>query len=179
MLGPLLGDPVAAGTRWRRCAATPWPPRRGTGWSRCTGWYRPSPAPSSLPGGEQWQRAAAALVEAAIPADGQLPGAWRACALLLPHARAVLDLTSPGIWRVAQSLGYSGSYAAARDLFALIAAAHRDSADYGPEHPVTLTARHELAFWTGEAGTRPGPATSTPPCCPSASGSPAPSTATP
>ena len=159
--------------------------------------------------------------EAAIPADGQPPGAWPACALLLPHARAVLDLTSGGIWQVARSLGFSGSYAAARDLFTLIADAHRDSEDYGPEHPDTLTARANLAYWTGEAGDAAGardqyaallpvgervlgpehPDTLTtrgnlarwtgeagdaagardqsPPCCPSTSGSWAPSTPTP
>jgi hypothetical protein len=69
--------------------------------------------------------------------------------VLLPHARAVLDLTSGGIWRIAQYLGYSGSYPAARDLFGLIADAHRDSADYGPGHRDTLAARGLLAAWTG------------------------------
>ena len=102
----------------------------------------------------QWQQAAAALVEAAVPADPQLPAAWPACAVLLPHARAVLDLTSGGIWQIAQYLGYSGSYPAARDLFALIADAHRDSEDYGPEHPDTLAARANLADWTGRGGGR-------------------------
>ena len=33
--------------RWPRCAGTRWPPPLETGWSRCTGWCRPSPAPSS------------------------------------------------------------------------------------------------------------------------------------
>ncbi len=57
-----------------------------------------------LPAGQasQWQQAAAALVEAAVPADPQLPAAWPACTVLLPHARAVLDLTSGGLWRIAQ-----------------------------------------------------------------------------
>ena len=72
--------------------------------------------------------------------------------LLLPHARAVLDLTSGGMRQIARYLGNRGSYAAARDLFQLIADAHRDSDDYGPEHPETLTARHNLAVWTGVAG---------------------------
>ena len=78
------------------------------------------------------------------------------CAVLLPHARAVLDLTSDGMWQIAQYLGYSGSYPAARDLFRLIADAHRDSDAYGPEHPDTLGARHDLARWTGEAGDAAG-----------------------
>ena len=104
----------------------------------------------------QWKQATAALVEAAIPADGESPDAWPTCALLLPHARAVLDLTSDGIREVAQSLGHRGSYAAARDMFALIADAHRDSGDHGPEHPATLTARANLARWTGNAGDAAG-----------------------
>ena len=103
-----------------------------------------------------WEQAAAALVEEAVPADPQLPAAWPVCAVLLPHARAVLDLTSGGIWRIAQYLGYSGSYPAARDLFQLIADARTGSDAYGPEHPDTLTARHELAYWTGEAGDAAG-----------------------
>ena len=96
------------------------------------------------------------MVEAAIPADPQLPAVWPACAALLPHARAVLDLTSGGMWRIAQYLGFSGSYSAARDLFHLIADAHRDDDAYGPDHPGTLTARHELAYWTGKAGDAAG-----------------------
>ena len=126
---------------------------------------------------DEWGQAAAALVEAAVPADTRLPAAWPVCTVLLPHARAVLDLTSDGIGRIARYLGWSGSYLAARDLFQLIADAHTGSDAYGPEHPRTLNARHHLARWTGEAGTWPGPATSSPPCCPSASGScrPAPS----
>jgi len=37
---------------------------------------------------EAWRAAAAAVVEALIPADIKLPGSWTACAELLPHARA-------------------------------------------------------------------------------------------
>jgi len=99
-----------------------------------------------------WQQAAAAAVDAAIPADTQIPAAWPECALLLPHARAVLDPTSDGIWRIAQYLGYSGSYLTARDMFTLIASDYQESEDYGPEHPSTLTARASLASWTGQAG---------------------------
>jgi hypothetical protein len=31
-------------------------------------------------------------------------------------------------------------------MFARIADAHRDSREHGPDHPDTLTARHELAY---------------------------------
>ena len=221
-VGPLLGDPVAAGDAVaalrRYSLVTP----AGDGLVLVHRLVQAvTRAQLTAEAAGQWQQAAAALVEAAIPADADLPAAWPACAVLLPHARAVLDLTSGGMWRIAQYLGYSGSYPAARDLFRLIADAHAtmtptapstptpwppatnlarwtgeagDAAGardqfaallpvrervLGPEHPDTLTARHELARWTGEAGMRPGPATSSPPCCPSASGSWAPSTPTP
>ena len=55
--------------------------------------------------------------------------------MLLPHARAVLDLTSGGMWRIAQYLGYSGSYRAARDLFQLIADAYAAVMPTGPSTP--------------------------------------------
>ena len=100
----------------------------------------------------KWRQAAAALIEAAIPHDAQLPEAWPACAVLLPHAQVALDLTSDGMWQIARYLGHSGSYPAARDLFRLIADALEEADAYGAEHPRTLTARHYFAHWTGEAG---------------------------
>ena len=100
----------------------------------------------------QWRQAAAALIEAAIPYDTQLPETWPVCAALLPHAQAVLDLTSGGMWRIARYLGNSGSYLAARDLFQLIADARREDDAYGAEHRDTLAARASLASWTGMAG---------------------------
>jgi hypothetical protein len=104
----------------------------------------------------QWQQGAAALVEAAVPADTALPAAWPVCALLLPHARAVLALTSDGMWRIAAYLGNSGSYLAARDLFQLIADAYNEDDAYGAEHRDTLGARANLALWTGMAGDAAG-----------------------
>jgi hypothetical protein len=100
----------------------------------------------------QWRQAAAALIDAAIPDDTRLPETWPKCAALLPHAQAALDLTSGGMWQIARYLGYSGNYPAARDLFQLIADAHREDDAYGPEHRDTLAARARLARWTGEAG---------------------------
>ena len=105
--------------------------------------------PADLAG--QWRQAAAALIEAAIPADPELPATWSTYAVLLPHARAALDLTSRGIWQIAQYLGHSGSYPAARDLFRVIVDAHNEDDAYGPEHPGTLLARANLAGMTGEA----------------------------
>jgi tetratricopeptide (TPR) repeat protein len=110
----------------------------------------------------QWKQASAALVEAAVPADPQLPAAWPVYAAMLPHALAVLDLTSDGMWKIALYLGHSGNYAAAQDLFQRIADAHAEDDDYGPEHirervlgpehPDTLTIRHELTRSAGQAG---------------------------
>ena len=152
-VGPLLGDPVAAGDaiialrRYSLVTAV------GDGLvlvHRLVQAVTTDQMPAEL--ASQWRRAAAALVEAAIPADTVLPGNWPACAALLPHARAVLDLTSRGTWQIAEYLGFSGSYPAARDLFQLIADAHTEDDAYGPEHRDTLAARARLARWTGEAG---------------------------
>jgi hypothetical protein len=104
----------------------------------------------------RWKQAAAALVDAAVPANAGLPAAWPVFAVLLPHARAVLDLTSSGMWRIAQYLGYSGSYSVARDLFRLITGAHADDDACGPEHQETLAARNHLAAWTADAGDMAG-----------------------
>ena len=101
---------------------------------------------------DQWRQAAATLVEAAIPAETELPAAWPVCAVLLPHARAILGLTGSGLGRIATYLGFSGSYSTARDLFQLIADAYREDDAYGPEHPETLDVHGSLAYCTGQAG---------------------------
>jgi uncharacterized protein DUF4062/tetratricopeptide repeat protein len=103
---------------------------------------------------DAWRQAAAAVVEAAIPADPDQPVVWPVCAVLLPHARAVLGLTSDGMHRIANYLAQGGSNPAAWDLFQLIADAY--SSAYGPEHPDTLSARDTFAYFTGEAGDAAG-----------------------
>ena len=50
----------------------------------------------------QWRQAAAALIEAAIPGDTELPETWPVCAALLPHAQAALADDSDGMARIAQ-----------------------------------------------------------------------------
>ncbi len=104
--------------------------------------------PGDLAG--QWWQAAAALIEAAIPADTNPPEAWPVCAALLPHARVALADDSDGVARIANYLGESGSYAAARDLERKIADAVERI--LGAEHPDALIARGNLARWTGRAG---------------------------
>ena len=99
---------------------------------------------------EAWRQAAAAVVEAAIPGDPLQSAAWPVFATLLPHALAVLALSSPPIMNMANYLGYSGTYATARDLSQQILDARQQ--DLGAEHPDTLAARGDLAHWIGEAG---------------------------
>ena len=98
----------------------------------------------------QWRQAAAAMIEAAIPARTDAPQTWPVFALLLAHAHAALADDSAGMARTAEYLGYSGSPAPARDLSWSIVEARSQA--LGPEHPDTLVTRNNLARWTGEAG---------------------------
>jgi hypothetical protein len=104
--------------------------------------------PAELAG--QWLQAAAAVIEAAIPGDTEPPGTWPVCGALLPHARVALADDSAGMARIADYLGLSGNYAAARDLQRRVFDAREQI--FGREHPETLAARHGLARWTGETG---------------------------
>jgi hypothetical protein len=98
----------------------------------------------------QWRQVAAAVIEAAIPADADAPQTWPVSALLLPHVHATLTDDSDGMARTAEYLGHSGSPTAARDLARNIVDAR--SRALGPEHPDTLATRNNLARWTGKAG---------------------------
>ncbi|WP_068929366.1 FxSxx-COOH system tetratricopeptide repeat protein, partial [Planobispora rosea] len=103
---------------------------------------------------ERWRAGAAALLEAALPADPDDPEAWPRFAQLLPHVRALLPADSPQMWRTARYLGASGDYRTALLLCHVIT--DQRTVSLGPEHPDTLAARHELTFWTGEAGDAAG-----------------------
>jgi hypothetical protein len=153
VLVPLLEDDLAVGDAigaLRRYSLVSPPADRSVSVHRLVQAVTADQMPAEL--ARQWRQAAAALIDAAIPDDTRLPETWPTCAALLPHAQAVLDLTSGGMWQIARYLGYSGYYPAARDLFQLIADAHRENNAYGPEHRDTLAARARLARWTGEAG---------------------------
>ena len=63
MIRSLIGDAVAALRRYS--LVTP----AGDGVVLVHRWSRPSPSPSPAEAAGQWEQAAAALVEAAIPAD--------------------------------------------------------------------------------------------------------------
>ncbi len=157
VLGPLLEDELATGdaiAALRRYSLVT--PAEGGSVSvhRLVQAVTADQMPAEL--ASQWRLAAAALIEDAIPADTEPPANWPVYAALLPHAQAVLDLTSNGIRQIAQYLGFSGSYQAARDLFQLIADAYEEDDAYQAEHPDTLRTRGNLAYWTGEAGDAAG-----------------------
>ena len=155
-VGPLLGDPVAIGdavAALRRYSLVT-PDGDAVLVHRLVQAITLDQIPSDAAG--QWQQAAAALIEAALPGDPREPADWPAFAALLPHAQTTLDLTSGGMWRIASYLGESGSYPAARDLFQLIADAYTENDASGAEHPGTLAVRHNLARWTGAAGDAAG-----------------------
>jgi hypothetical protein len=88
VVGPLLGDPVAAGdaiTALRRYS--PVSPA-GDGLVLVHRLVQAiTRAQLSAEAAGQWEQAARALVEAAVPAEPRLPAAWPVCAVLLPHAR--------------------------------------------------------------------------------------------
>jgi Tetratricopeptide repeat len=156
-VAPVLGDPVAAGDAVAALRRYSLVSPSGGGLVQVHRLVQAVTRAQLRPHeASQWEQAAAALVETAIPANVRLPEAWPACAMLLPHARVALDLTSAGISRIAEYLGWSGSYLTARDLSEVIADAHRDSGSYGPEHPETLDTRHSLATWTGATGDAAG-----------------------
>ena len=94
-----------------------------------------------------WRRAAAALIEAALPDDEKAPANWPAYAALMPHAQAALTAGSKGVAHVAGYLGAIGDRAAALTLWQQVLEARQ--ADLGPEHPETLNACVEVAGWTG------------------------------
>ena len=99
-----------------------------------------------------WRGVAALLIMAALPEDPQQPATWPIYAALLSHARTAL---LPGVHaeqmsQAASYLGYSGNYAAARDLFQQIADGRGQI--LGADSQTALDARSNLAYWTGAAG---------------------------
>ena len=159
VLAPLLEDPLAAGdaiAALRRYSLITPAADGSVSVHRLVQAVTADQMPAEL--ARQWRQAAAALIEAAIPADTGLPGTWPACAALLPHAQAALADDSGGMARIANYLGSSGSYAAARDLQRRVLDARERV--LGPEHPDTLAARarpRPLDRGGGGPGRRPGP----------------------
>jgi hypothetical protein len=153
-VGPLLGDPLAIGdavAALRRYSLVT-PDGDAVLVHRLVQAITLDQIPPDAAG--QWQQAAAALIEAAIPHDTRQPETWPVCAALLPHAQAALADDSGGMAWLANYLGWRGSYAAARELQQRIVDARERA--LGPEHEGTLAARHSLAFWIGQAGDAAG-----------------------
>ena len=98
----------------------------------------------------QWRRAAAVLIEAAVPEDPAQPDTWPDFAALLPHAQAALSAHSDGLQRIASYLGFSGNYVAAREFSQKIF--DQQVKTLGQTHRDTLRTRADLAYWTGKAG---------------------------
>ena len=149
LLEPLLADPLAvddAVTVLRRFSLISAPQDGAVSVHRLVQAVTVASLPEQTAGG--WRQGAAALIEAALPADPQLPATWPVFAALVPHAQAALTVHSGGMGQLASYLGYSGNHTAACDLFRQILADRAQA--LGPEHPDTLTARAELAHWTGE-----------------------------
>ena len=111
---------------------------------------------------------------------GMQPGPATSSPTLLPIRERVLGTEHPDTLIARHELAYwtgeAGDAAGARDQFAdLLPIRERVQ---GTEHRGALFARTNSPTGPGRRGMRPGPATSSPTCCPSASGSRAPSTPT-
>ena len=151
VLVPLLEDPLAAGdaiAALRRYSLVTPAADGSVSVHRLVQAVTADQMPAEL--AKDWRQAAATLIEDAIPGDTNAPGTWLVCAALLPHARVALENDSDGMARIANYLGSSGSYAAARDLERRVLDARERV--LGVEHPRTLIARGNLANSTGRAG---------------------------
>jgi len=151
VLGPLLEDPLAAGdaiAALRRYSLVTPAADGSVSVHRLVQAVTVDQMPAKL--ASQWRQAAAALIEDAIPDDSAPPETWPECAALLPHAQVALADGGDGMARLARYLGWSGSYAAARDPQKRVLDARERI--LGPEHPDIWTTRDNLARWTGEAG---------------------------
>ncbi|HEV3294707.1 MAG TPA: tetratricopeptide repeat protein, partial [Streptosporangiaceae bacterium] len=151
VLAPLLQDPLAASdaiAALRRYSLINPLAARSVSVHRLVQAVTVDQMPTEL--AARWRQAAAAVIEAAIPDDPLRPETWADFAALLPHARLALAADTGGMQRITGYVGFSGSFAAARDLQQTVADAR--ARVLGPEHPDTLTARANLAYWTGEAG---------------------------
>ena len=151
VLGPLLTDPLAvddAIAALRRHSLIS-PPEAGVvSMHRLVQAITLDQLPD--PQANAWRRIAAALITAALPGEPQQPTSWPTYAALLSHARSVLPLSGEPMLDIAGYLGYSGSYAAARDLYWQILQACEE--ELGIEHERALAARAHHAWWTGRTG---------------------------
>jgi hypothetical protein len=150
-LAPLIDDPLAAGdavAALRRYSLVTLAADGSVSVHRLVQAVTAGQLPADL--GGQWRLAAAALVEAALPAQPWIPATWPVYAMLLPHVRAAAPADSAAAAAIADYLGYSGSYPVARGSMKQVLAARERAR--GPEHRDTLKARGSLAHWIAQAG---------------------------
>jgi hypothetical protein len=97
-----------------------------------------------------------------VEGDGDLGQVLRECATVLLLSRCGVPARGPGahpiVFRFGRSLGEAGLVGHAIMHFRATVADL--ISDPGPDHPDTLTARYELAYWQGEAGNFAGAAAS-------------------
>ena len=103
---------------------------------------------------ETTRHKAAALLQAALPDDPEALENRPVYAGLLAHAVTVLDPGSDAMDKVIDYLDAAGDWRTARTLQHRRLTALSDR--IGPEHPHTLTTRHDLASLTGKAGDAEG-----------------------
>jgi hypothetical protein len=101
-----------------------------------------------------WRKAAASLIDAALPGDPERPENWPDYGALLPHALAALADGSSSMEAVAGYLAASGGHLAACRLERKVVDARERN--LGADHPDTLRARVKLAEWTGGTGDAAG-----------------------
>ena len=133
-LAPLLDDPLAADDA---VAAL----RRYTLVTPAAGWF--GVGASAGASRHRWRAArrpsrgvaagCSAIDRGRNPRRYRVAETWSVCAALLPHAQAALPASSDGIERIADFLGFSGNYGAARVLQLQIVDAREQL--LGAEHP--------------------------------------------
>lgn len=150
LITPLLGDPVAIGDSIaalrRYSLASPAGDDTVLVHRLVRAVTRAGLSPEAV---AQWKQAAAAMVEAALPANPELPVAYPVCAMLLPHVRIAVNPASDGMSRIAKYLTASGGHRSALETWQQVSDAYVSHEDYGPEHPDALRARLDLAYAIG------------------------------
>lgn len=158
LIGPLLGDPVAAGDAVAALRRYSLVIPAGDGLVLMHRLVQAvTRAQLTAETASQWKQGAKALVDTAVPADTHLPATWPACAVLLPVRERVLGPehldTLVTRHEIAHWAGEAGNAAGARDqLTVLLPITERVM---GPKHYRTFTVRAELAHWVTEAGDAP------------------------
>jgi Tetratricopeptide repeat/NB-ARC domain len=108
----------------------------------------------------EWAGRAVKVVQASWPVQSRLPAAWPSCEVLLPHAMAAIEHAQGHdkrdaavgrlLYEIGLYLGGRGELQGGKQC--LEGALGIYEAVFGPNHPKTLTIRHEFARSAGETG---------------------------